>query len=135
MATGTLPLSYQWRLEGTEIPGATASDYTRTNVQTNDLGHYSVLVTNVAGTMVSSNALLTLLSGQSPHFDLISILPDQRVQLTLSGEPGNNYVLEISSNLLDWTNLVTLSNAAGTVEFIDDPATNAQRNYRARLAP
>jgi hypothetical protein len=135
MATGTLPLSYQWRLEGTDIPGATTSDYTRMNVQTNDLGHYSVLVTNVAGTLVSSNALLTLLAGQSPHFDLISILPDQRVQLTLSGEPGNNYVLEISSNLLDWTNLVTLSNAAGTVEFIDDPATNAQRNYRARLAP
>ena len=29
-ATGTTPLSYQWRLYGTNIAGATASSYTRT---------------------------------------------------------------------------------------------------------
>ncbi len=32
-ATGTDPLSYQWRLNSADIPGATTSAYTRDNVQ------------------------------------------------------------------------------------------------------
>ena len=59
-ATGTSPLSYQWRFNGASIGGATASSYTRSNVQTGDAGSYSVIVTNVAGTVTSSNAVLTV---------------------------------------------------------------------------
>ncbi|HYV26304.1 MAG TPA: hypothetical protein VFA77_02140, partial [Candidatus Eisenbacteria bacterium] len=83
-----------------------------------------------------SNALLSVTVPQVLQFDLISILPDQTVRLVLSGgELGSNYTIEASSNLLDWSPLVTLSNTNGTFEFIDDPATNAQRMYRAKLAP
>jgi sugar lactone lactonase YvrE len=57
---GSLPLSYQWRLNSAPIPGATDSTYTRTNVQTGDLGSYSAVVTNGLGNVTSSNALLTL---------------------------------------------------------------------------
>ena len=60
-ASGTAPLSYQWRLNGAPIAGATASNYTRINLQTNDAGNYSVVVTNSAGTATSSNAVLTVL--------------------------------------------------------------------------
>ncbi len=59
-ATGTTPLSYQWRLYSTNIPGATASSYTRTNIQPADAGPYSVVVTNVVGSVTSSNAVLTV---------------------------------------------------------------------------
>ncbi len=61
MASGTAPLSYQWRLNGAPISGATASNYTRINLQTNDAGNYSVVVTNLAGSATSSNAVLTVL--------------------------------------------------------------------------
>jgi hypothetical protein len=53
----------------------------------------------------------------------------------LSGQAGAGYLIQASSNLLDWFTLATLINTNGTLEFIDDPATNAQRFYRARLAP
>ncbi len=58
--TGTAPLSFQWRFKGVEISGATMSTYTRTNVQVGDGGDYSVLITNIAGSILSSNAILTV---------------------------------------------------------------------------
>ena len=135
LAGGTAPMSYQWRFEGADIAGATTNSFTRANVQTNDVGQYSVFITNMAGSILSSNAILSILSPEAPHFDLISLLPDQRVQVVISGGTGRTYLLEISSNLLDWTNIATLTNTTGMVEFIDDPATNAQRIYRVKLAP
>lgn len=61
VATGTAPLSYQWLLGGGAIAGATASSYTRMNVQPADAGTYSVVITNLAGTATSANALLTVI--------------------------------------------------------------------------
>ena len=60
LATGTAPLAYQWRLNGASIANATASSFTRTNAQTADAGNYSVVVSNLAGTATSSNAVLTV---------------------------------------------------------------------------
>ncbi len=59
-AGGTPPLSYQWAFNGTNIPGATTSTCTVTNVQAASVGNYSVLVTNDYGSVVSSNAPLEL---------------------------------------------------------------------------
>jgi sugar lactone lactonase YvrE len=59
-ASGTSPFSYQWVFNGTNIPGATASSYTKTNAQPSDSGNYSVAVSNPAGTGTSSNAVLTV---------------------------------------------------------------------------
>ena len=61
IASGTAPLNFQWRFAGTNIPAANASSYTRNNVQTNDSGDYSVIVTNVAGSVTSSVATLNVL--------------------------------------------------------------------------
>jgi uncharacterized delta-60 repeat protein len=60
MATGSLPLSYQWSLNGTNIAGATNTSLTLTNVQLNQAGNYTVLVTNLYGSVLSSNAVLTV---------------------------------------------------------------------------
>ena len=57
-AAGTPPLSYQWQLNGNDIPGATNSSCTISNVQATNLGNYTVVITNVAGSIVSSNAAL-----------------------------------------------------------------------------
>jgi len=59
-ATGTLPLAYQWFFNGiTPIVGATNSVVTITNVQDDDAGLYSVVVSN-GSSVTSSNALLTV---------------------------------------------------------------------------
>jgi hypothetical protein len=57
-ASGSTPLTYQWRLNGSPISGATGSSYSKSNVTTNDAGTYSVLVTNAAGQATSSGAVL-----------------------------------------------------------------------------
>ena len=65
VAGGTAPLSYQWLLGGTNIAGATTNSCTRTHVQTNDAGNYTVVVTNVAGCVTSVVATLTVNAGSS----------------------------------------------------------------------
>ncbi len=59
-ADGTAPFSYQWFFNSTNIFGATNVSFTRTNVQTTNTGNYFVVVTNVAGSVTSSVAVLAL---------------------------------------------------------------------------
>ena len=60
-ATGSLPLSYFWMRNGTAIAGATNSNYTTNNVQLTDSGsQFSWVVSNANGTVLSSNATLTV---------------------------------------------------------------------------
>jgi poly(3-hydroxybutyrate) depolymerase len=51
---------YQWRLNGTNIAGATAASLTLTNVQVSAAGSYSVRITNQFGAVTSSNAVLAV---------------------------------------------------------------------------
>ena len=59
-ASGAAPLSYQWNFNGTNLSGATNTSLTLTNVQWNQAGNYAVLVTNLYGSILSSNAVLTV---------------------------------------------------------------------------
>ena len=60
-ADGSKPLLYQWLFEGTPIPGATGAKLTLTNVISSQAGGYSVIVTNLAGSVTSLVATLTVL--------------------------------------------------------------------------
>ena len=62
-ASGTAPLSYQWYQSNSLIAGATAASYTITGVQPTDAGDYMVTVSNVAGELDSTNAILTVQYG------------------------------------------------------------------------
>jgi hypothetical protein len=59
-AAGTPPLTYQWRLNGTNLSGATGSSHTDSNAQPADAGSYTVVVTDIAGSSTSSVATLTV---------------------------------------------------------------------------
>jgi len=59
-ATGTAPLSYQWRLNGAAIPGATGSTLPLASVQASASGNYSVVVTNASGSVTSNIATVTV---------------------------------------------------------------------------
>ncbi|HXI51948.1 MAG TPA: lamin tail domain-containing protein, partial [Candidatus Saccharimonadales bacterium] len=59
-AAGAPPLSFQWRFNGTPIPGATATNLTLPNVQPPQAGTYSVVVFNEAGSVLSAPAVLTV---------------------------------------------------------------------------
>ena len=62
-ATGAGALSYQWMINGTNISGATASNYTMNNVQATDAAGYSVQVADGPNSISSQTALLTVEPG------------------------------------------------------------------------
>ena len=66
-ATGTAPLSYQWKKNGANISGATSASYTTPATTTADNGStFVVAVSNTAGSVTSNIATLTVNSATSP---------------------------------------------------------------------
>ena len=60
-ASGTAPLSYQWKKNGTAISGAASSSYTTPAETTSDSGaQFAVVVSNSAGSATSNTAILTI---------------------------------------------------------------------------
>ncbi|MEY2878840.1 MAG: hypothetical protein RLZZ15_1220, partial [Verrucomicrobiota bacterium] len=53
-AIGSLPLTYQWRKDGTNLPGATNPTLAILNAQTADAGLYVVVATNGAGSTATT---------------------------------------------------------------------------------
>ena len=61
VAAGTAPLSYQWRRNGAPIAGATSASYVLTPTAVSDDGaSFDVVVSNVAGSVTSAAATLTV---------------------------------------------------------------------------
>ena len=58
--SGSGPVFYQWRRSNTNLVSATNSTYSITNVQLTHAGTYSVFLSNLCGTALSSNAVLTV---------------------------------------------------------------------------
>ncbi len=76
-ATGTAPLSYQWRKNGAAISGATAAVYTTPAETTADNGAtFSVVVSNAIGSATSTNAVLTV-TAASAGTDVTTYKNDQ----------------------------------------------------------
>jgi len=133
-AGGTEPFSYQWRFNGTNIAGATQDQYGLASAQTTNAGAYSVVVTNMAGSVTSAAALLTVTPWSPVAFEAVSRLPDGRIEFVVSGSSNEPLWIDRSLELppvwIEWTNLF---NAGGTVIFSDDGSTNSDRGfYRAR---
>lgn len=57
-ASGTSPLSFQWRLDGFELPGKTNQTLTIAAAQLGDEGDYTAVVTNLWGSVTSAPARL-----------------------------------------------------------------------------
>ncbi|MFM8337383.1 MAG: immunoglobulin domain-containing protein, partial [Opitutaceae bacterium] len=60
VATGTAPLAYQWRKDGAAIAGATRDSYALSSFTAAAAGSYSVVVSNSAGSVTSSPAVVSL---------------------------------------------------------------------------
>ena len=91
IAGGAPPLTYQWTLYATNIPGATNAILNREHVTLDDAGTYAVVVSNALGSATSSNALLTVLAAPSivTHPLSQSVLQGQNAAFTVtaSGTP------------------------------------------------
>ncbi|MEY2409363.1 MAG: hypothetical protein QOF48_2033 [Verrucomicrobiota bacterium] len=127
-------LSYQWRRNGVNLPDATNATLNLTNIQGSQTGGYSVLVTNVVGSVLSQTAILTL-TGQ-PILTEPEYLSNGTMRFKLLGNSNQSYFIEVSTNLVDWPTLTNLLATNALTPFLD--GTNpgiTNRFYRARLAP
>ena len=131
-ATGSTPLDYQWRFNGTNHAGATNPSLSLTNVQASNAGAYDVVVSNTAGLAASAPATLAV-SLPEVRFLSVAMLANGQVQLLFSGVPGQDYVIQASTNLADWIPISVLTASNGPLPFIDPATTNfAWRFYRTR---
>jgi uncharacterized repeat protein (TIGR01451 family) len=113
LAGGIPSLAYQWRKDGFPISGATASSYVIAGIQSNHVGLYSVQVTNVYGSVLSSNAALNLIVVPT------NTLAQGNLRVTLDPNAGGitsvtfqgNEVYQIGTFISDW-GLQTGTNAA-----------------------
>jgi hypothetical protein len=136
VAIGTPAPAYQWRFNGTNLANATGANYTRTNAQYADTGNYSVLITNIAGSIASSDASLSILTASPGQFQGPLVQPDGSLQLVLSGDPGATYFVQSSTNLVDWQPFTNLTLIDGTFSFNAGWVTNGSALYfRARSGP
>lgn len=104
-ASGTGPLFYQWYFNtNTAVPGGTNAILVVSFPDTNDIGSYRVIVTNVAGSATSSPARLTLIATKP----IIFIQP-QSITVT-NGDPFSFTVVAAGQPPLKYswyTNLVS----------------------------
>ena len=131
-AIGTPTPTYQWLFNSTNITGATATSFTTNNVQTNNTGNYSVIASNTGGSITSSAAHLQVYISATPLFSNFGFTNHQ-FKMTVSGVTNGSYIVQASTNLINWVNLNT--NVA-TFNYTDTIATNfPMRFYRALYNP
>ena len=139
VATGSDLLSYRWRFNGVDIPGATAATLDLTNVQPGNDGSYSVHVTNFAGTATSAGAALIVNAATVNPLQIDRIeLNGNIVTLEYRSAPTSEIVIESTDSLASgaWTILKTILPGTGptTVRVSDTISVNRQRFYRLRIA-
>lgn len=76
-ATGSRPLSFQWKKDGVDIPGATGPTLTLTDLTEADSGTYTVVVSNPGGSVTSDGAVLEVGNWPAPDLerDLLAYWP------------------------------------------------------------
>ena len=131
---GSLPLTYQWLKNGTNISGATGSSLTLTNVSSQDTANYQVVVANSFGSVTSAVARVT-----------VAIPPTVAIQLNpgivINATPGLHYQVQYRDALepaSTWQLLLDIPVLASSPYTIYDPtpvSATSKRFYQAVLIP
>jgi hypothetical protein len=133
MVSSPSPISYRWRFNNTNLPNATNGTLILPSVTTNQAGVYAVAITNQAGGVISSNAVLSVYPSAVSFLNASSLTAANHLQFTVAGVPGFNYAVQTSTNLINWVSLIT-----NTVPFNFTDTNNPglqQQFYRTVYLP
>ncbi len=119
-ATGNSPLSYQWRLNGVNVVGATSATLVLNNIQAVNAGTYTCVVSNPLGSVTSPGAILSvnvlapvIISSPQSY----RVLPGTNVTfgVTVTGPGPFNYQWRYNGSAILGANAATFS--LGNVQF------------------
>ncbi len=95
-------------------------------------------VTDALNTTTNQVMTLTVNASTNPPVIMLTALScsgSGQFQLTLNTTPSLNYTIQCSTNLTDWTSVVTFGGSGGPETITDPNATNQQRYYRVKVGP
>ncbi len=105
-ATGIPAPTYQWLRSGTNVSGATSATLAMPNAQSSDIGSYAVVVSNAAGSVTSVEVTLTVTPISQPEITEAT-WNDSLLSLTVNGQSGLDYAVQLSTNLVNWQTVFT----------------------------
>ncbi|MBG90019.1 MAG: hypothetical protein CMO80_24405, partial [Verrucomicrobiales bacterium] len=129
LASGTAPLSYQWRKNGVDIPGATTTTLNINNAQSVDEASYDVVITNVGGSVTSAAATLTFSIPPTiitqPQSQTFGALSDVIFTVATAGTTPLSY---------QWSkDGVDIPGATSSILFLSGVTTNDIGSYRVKV--
>ena len=128
---GVPPPSSQWRLNGTNLPGATSSNLVLSNLNPGMAGIYSVVLSNAFGMITNFRANFTV--DVPLHLENGPWPTNRQFAFQIMGNTGQLYAIQASADLQQWTTLHTNRLTNWTVPFLDTNAPQFQRRfYRVR---
>jgi len=107
--TGTTPVSYQWKKDGTDISGQTAATYTINNLSAADEGIYTCEVTNICRSLLSDDAELKVIELTADAGTSDVFCPGGSTQLQAGAT--SNYSAESGNFSFSWLPVTGLDNA------------------------
>jgi hypothetical protein len=133
VADGTAPLIYQWQWNGTNLVDATNATLTLNSITMDLAGSYSVSVANLAGSVTSSNAILSVYASAVAMLNGCTFSGCNGFEFQIAGVPGFNYAVQESTNLIDWVSLIT--NTSPFIFVDTNAASFPQQFYRTLYVP
>ena len=129
-------MSYQWRKDGVNIPGATSRTLSLSAESRADIGNYSVVVSNSAGSVVSSNASIYVLTPQI--VEPLGMIEGKRFRLRFGDNDGyplkksdkEHFRVEWSSDLKKWSAIPASSYSVIGGKIVADDHTASGVDYR-----
>ena len=121
LVAGFGPFGYQWRFNGEEIPGETNSVLTLANIEPFQAGAYAVTVTNLAGSVTTSNAFLSV--QRPPRLGNPAWGPDGFHFLVMA-TPNLTYLVQTTHDWKQWNVIATNTAPADGMFEVVDPDTS-----------
>jgi hypothetical protein len=121
VATGAEPLSYQWRLNGTNLPGAVGQSLVIVGAKPAQSGIYSAVVSNPSGSTLSSDATVLVNTAPVARSQSVSVNEDNPLLIILNASDADNDGLTYSVGVPAHGKLVGVP---PSLTYVPDPNYN-----------
>lgn len=135
VASGAVPMSYEWRKAGVAIPGNQEPTLVIPFTRFEDAGNYSVIVSNGAGTVMSRTANLLVTQPKTGlRITKLNLLSDGAVSLVIAASTGQGIVVQRSGELKSWADVDNFTATSGNTERKLAKSVDAGAFFRLKLA-